>query len=196
MICAESEEEVSPNTISKYVGKTRYRRSKKVVTNLPKNKWKPNRWGELAPIFFYHLIDGFRQSKDNTALWSRENGEMLLSQLLITLSAIIENIIFYPIVNILARDLFELSWPLFEAENSDIRIVSLISCSICLPFLYLDVTGRNSTFQIRELIRTLEYAAMNDPHPNVRALALDFLNRIKYEEKNHIWGNLLEASAS
>ena len=97
-----------------------------------------NKFGELAPFFFYPLIQGFIQSKQNMVLWGGENGGRLLSSLLVTLSTFVECSGTYPGTSVLSSDLFEISWSFHEAKNPEVRLAVLISVATCLPHLTAD----------------------------------------------------------
>ena len=65
-----------------------------------------NNFGELAPMFFYPLLEGFLDSEHNTVIWGGENGGRLLSSLLVTLSTFEECAGMHAGTSMLSSDLF------------------------------------------------------------------------------------------
>lgn len=101
-----------------------------------------NKFGELSPIFFYPLIQGFIDSKHNQILWGGENGGRLLSSLLIALSTFVECAGNHPGCTILSSDLFEISWSFHQAKNPEVRLAVLVSVATCLSHLTPDSLTR------------------------------------------------------
>jgi hypothetical protein len=127
-------------------------------------KTVPNKFGELSPLFFYPLIQGFMESKHDTILWGGENGGRFLSELLITLSTIVECAGSYPSTSILSSDLFEVSWSFHEAQNPEVRRAVLVSVASCLPHLTPDSLAKalcDEQFPL-ELQRIKQYDSNSD----------------------------------
>ncbi len=138
-----------------------------------------NRFGPLAPGFFYPLLKNFAASKENDAVWGGDSGGILLSHLLVVLSTFVDSSGFSPGTPVLAQDLFELSWSFFIADNAEIRKSVLIAVATCLPQLPQDYIGQMITGN-NQLPKILSRTAELDPNSNVRVLAsviLDGLNR-------------------
>lgn len=149
-----------------------------VTENLKTRRWRhkhhteksvANKFGELSPIFFYPLIQGFVQSKSDKILWGGENGGRLLSSLLITLSTCVECAGLHPGKSILSSDLFDLAWTFRQAQNPEVRHAVLVSVAICLPQLNpIALTKILSTEQLpQDLKRIKEY----DSNTECRQLA-------------------------
>ena len=135
-----------------------------------RDKRVTNRFGPVAPVFFYPLVHGFLSSKSNEVLWGGESGGTLLSHLLVTLSFFVEQSGFHPGTAILAKEMIDLSWPLFVAENSEVRQAVLIALATCLPHLPEDyilqvIIGQQS------IPHVLAKAIAMDANENCRILA-------------------------
>ncbi len=150
----------------------------KVTENLKTRRWGhkqhskasvTNKFGELSPLFFYPLIQGFLRSKSDKILWGGENGGRLLSSLLITLSTCVDCAGIHPGKAILSSDLFDLAWSFRQAQNPEVRHAVLVSVAICLPQLNpIALTKILSTEQLPEdLKRIKEY----DSNSECRQLA-------------------------
>ena len=150
----------------------------KVTENLKTRRWGhkqhskasvTNKFGELSPLFFYPLIQGFLRSKSDKILWGGENGGRLLSSLLITLSTCVDCVGIHPGKTILSSDLFDLAWSFRQAQNPEVRHAVLVSVAICLPQLNpIALTKILSTEQLPEdLKRIKEY----DSNSECRQLA-------------------------
>ena len=97
-----------------------------------------NKFGEVAPLFFYPLLQGFVESKLNQRLWGGENGGRLLSSLLVTLSTFVDCSGMHPGTSILSSDLFEITWSFHKAQNPEVRRAVLFSIATCIPYLNSD----------------------------------------------------------
>ena len=139
------------------------------------NKTVSNKFGELAPLFFYPLIQGFTESKHNRRLWGGENGGRLLSCLLVTLSTFVEGSGNHPGTSIIASDLLELSWSFYQAQNPEVRLAVLISVATCLPHCSPDSLGRVMCNE--RLPNHLQNIKQTDPHEGCRQLASLILGR-------------------
>ena len=84
-----------------------------------------NRFGPLSALFFYPLIKGFMDSKDNKDLWGGDHGGRLLSHMLFALSTFLDNAGHHPGVVVLATHLFELAWSFHGADNPQVRLATL-----------------------------------------------------------------------
>eukprot|EP01083_Nonionella_stella_P205222 747538_1 len=106
------------------------------------NRTVRNRFGPMISTFFYPLIREFAISRENSSIWGGESGGTLLSKLLITLSIFVDNAGFHPSTCIVAKDLFELSWSFFIAENPEVRKSVLLSLASCIPHLHQNYIGQ------------------------------------------------------
>ncbi len=137
-----------------------------------------NRFGPLAPGFFYPLLKNFAASKAEDAIWGGDSGEILLSHLLVVLSTFVDSSGFNPGTPVLAQDLFELSWSFFIADNPEIRKSVLIAVATCLPHLSQDYIGQMITGN-NQLPKVLSHAAELDSNSNVRTLASVILDGLR-----------------
>jgi hypothetical protein len=133
------------------------------------NRTVSNKFGELSPLFFYPLIQGFAESKQNEVLWGGENGGRLLSGLLVTLSTFVESAGNHPGTSTLASDLFEISWSFCQAQNPEVRRSVLISLATCLPYVTADYLARMICTE--QLPNHLEQMKQFDSHEDCRQLA-------------------------
>ena len=136
---------------------------------LYENRSVSNNFGEVSPLFFYPLIQGFTESKSDEVLWGGENGGRLLSCLLMTLASFVENAGNHPGTSILASDLLNIAWSFYEAHNPEVRLAVLTSVAICLPHLTPDALARMiCTEQLPKYLQTMK---LTDPHEDCRQLA-------------------------
>uniref|UniRef100_A0A7S4R3E9 Telomere length regulation protein conserved domain-containing protein n=1 Tax=Ditylum brightwellii TaxID=49249 RepID=A0A7S4R3E9_9STRA len=97
-----------------------------------------NRFGPIAPLFFYPLLEGFMKSKDNVSIWGGANGSRLMSSFLVTLSTLAQSAGNHPGTNVLAADLFDLAWSFRDAEIAEVRVSVLVAFATSIAFLPLD----------------------------------------------------------
>jgi hypothetical protein len=94
-----------------------------------------NKFGPIAPGWFYALISGFMRHKDDTALWGGANGAHLLANFLIALAAIVECSGLVPGTEIIARDLCEFAWSFRSVDIPEVRAAVLIAIANSLAVL-------------------------------------------------------------
>jgi len=94
-----------------------------------------NTFGPIAAYVFYPLLHGFMESRGKENIWNGVNGSLFLSQLLLCLSTILTNTFNHPSANIMAPDLFELSWALHSADDSSVRKSVLVAMLVCCEYL-------------------------------------------------------------
>jgi hypothetical protein len=132
-----------------------------------------NRFARVAPQWFYLLMSRFVACKESTVLWGGEIGATLLSTLFVTLSRIVGCTgPFTPGVDILARDLWELVWPLRIADVSHVRVSVLYAVGTALFYLpeetiytlLMDSTSDN-------LVTNVQFISENDSDGDCRELA-------------------------
>lgn len=136
-----------------------------------------NVFGPRSPYFFYPLIKGFKESKDNELLWGGENGGILLTQLINTLSNFIYASGFHPNSKVMANDLFELVWPLQFAENSQVRRSILSASLCCLPHLPEEIVV-GSILSRPEVLNHLQNISNKDGDTECRQLSTAILHRL------------------
>jgi len=135
-----------------------------------RNKTVRNRFGPMISTFFYPLIQEFAISRENSSIWGGESGGNLLSKLLITLSVFVDYAGFHPSTCIVAKDLFELSWSFFTAENPEVRKSVLLSLASCIPHLHQNYIGQVLLGNER-IPDVLSKASNFDSNVDVRMLA-------------------------
>lgn len=140
-----------------------------------------NRFGPLAPLFFYPLVQGFAATKTDLALWGGDNGGRLLSRLLITLSCFVYDAGSYPgTTEVLAADLFELAWSFYGAENPEVRLAVLVAVATAVPFL-----GRDHVLPSECVVETLHATKVNDCDGECRRLASAILD--SFVAERDVW---------
>ena len=133
-----------------------------------------NRFGELSALFFYPLVQGLVNSRDNESLWKGHNGDRLVSHILLALSTFVHNSGYHPSTNALAEDMFELSWSFHDARNSDIRGAVLLSLLVSIPFLKAEYIS-HVVFDKENVPRFLHLTRTTDPNKGCRHLATKLL---------------------
>ena len=134
------------------------------------NESVSNKFGDLAPLFFYPLIQGFTESNHNENLWGGKNGGRLLWCLLIaSLSTFVESSGNHPGTSVIASDLLDLSWSFYQAQNPEVRLAVLIAVATCLPYCSPDSLAR--LLCTERLPNHLQSIAVSDPHIDCRQLA-------------------------
>ena len=133
-----------------------------------------NRFGNVAPVWFYTLIGNFVKHKEDVAMWEGSIGAQLLSNLFLTLTRVVECTGPYtPGVDLLAKDLFELVWGFRNAEIPEVRAAVLyaVSRSIALlpeetlfGLLLDDDSSDNLAHSVQSMME-------NDPDEDCRTLA-------------------------
>ena len=132
-----------------------------------------NRFGNVAPVWFYSLIGTFMERKDDAALWGGDIGSTLLSSLFLTLSTVVfctgpHN----PGVDVLAKDLFELVWSFRGADVPEVRASVLDAVGTAFCFLREDtVLALLFDSSVDNIARNLQRMSENDPDNNCRSLA-------------------------
>ena len=143
-----------------------------------------NKFGPVAPFFFYPLVQGFLESKTRDELWNGDNGAALISCLLITLSSFVDNSGAHPGTGILAKDLFELCWSFHNAENSEVRIAVLVALATC--FCHLPMEALVQMCYADEVPRFLENTKVEDSDERCRRLASQLIKFTGLGQPNQI----------
>jgi hypothetical protein len=139
-----------------------------------------NRFGNVAPQWFYGLVGGFMKSKERQKLWGGANGARLLAHFLIALATIVECAGMSVGAEIIAKDLIEFSWTFRSSEIAEIRSSVLIAIASSLPLLNDDalvsVLNGGSGETMPEFILG---KALEDPDDTCRRLATTLFDGIK-----------------
>jgi len=137
----------------------------------PETVVRGNRFGSVAPSWFYLLIKHFVQRKES-AMWRGTAGATFLARLFHTLAAIVECSRFTPGTDILAKDLAQLVWSFRNADVSDVRVSVLFA--LATSFHFLDdatLVGMILDDSIAGVGPFLSNAAACDPDENCRTIA-------------------------
>jgi len=170
----------------------RWGRGRNTNNNLHTTTTVTNKFGPLSPSFFYPLIQGFANTKNEERLWGGCNGGRLLSRLLITLSTIITNAATYPgrTTSVLAADLFELAWSFYSAENSEVRMAVLIAVATSIPLLSQEYVARmmllDETTEHTSMVTSLQQMKLHDSDRECRQLASAILGSLVLE-REAVW---------
>ena len=121
------------------------------------------------------------ETRDKSRLWGYETGSFLLSRWLDTLNGVLYCVgPFAPGIDIMVKDLWELSWVFREAEVPEVRLSVLRSFTTVLEFHQHDPS---LAFDVpRELPRFLESVASHDPEENCRFLASSLVDGLSVEQ--------------
>lgn len=132
-----------------------------------------NRFGQVAPVWFYELVGGFVRSRDDPKLWGSANGARLLSAFMMALATIVECSGMSMGTEILAKDLIQFCWTFRVAEAAEIRRSVLFAIANSLVILkddmLLDVLHGRSGENISDF---LQRSALEDSDKTCRSLAI------------------------
>lgn len=133
-------------------------------------KTATNRFGQLAPMWFYPLVAGWIRSKDDKSVWGGANGARFFSSFLVALAKILESAGNYPCTVVLASDLFELAWPFRNADSPEIRAAVLVTIATCCQFLHEEFFAACMN-KDEGLATFLRAAALHDSDSTCRQIA-------------------------
>ena len=128
-----------------------------------------NRFGEVAPMWFYQLISAWIQTKDNVSIWGGSNGSKFFANYLVALAKIVECSGNHPGTAVLALDLFQLAIPFRHADSSEIRMAVLVTIATCCPFLPAETFS--ATYEGEEFASYLTRVALRDTDASCRQIA-------------------------
>lgn len=129
-----------------------------------------NSFGAVAPSWFYDLVRGFVQHKEDTALWGGANGARLLASFLIALATIVECSGLAPATEILAKDLVELAWSFRSVEVPEVRTAVLVAIGNSLVLLR-DEALLSFLYGHGDLPVFLQETALEDSNETCRMMA-------------------------
>lgn len=129
-----------------------------------------NKFGPIAPAWFYSLVSGFMKHKDDTALWGGANGARVLASFLMALATIVECSGLTPGTEILARDLCELAWSFRTVHVPEVRTTLLIAIASSLAVLR-DEALMGVLYSLYDLPEFLRGVAMEDSNETCRMIA-------------------------
>ena len=171
---------------------------------------KSNRFGPVAPHWFYALLGNFVQRREDATLWEGTLGAQFLSHLLLTMSLILD--LAGPLVlnstmtvTTMAHDLASLVWGFCSsAELPELRSAALqaVASSIhCMQRSSPSSASRILAFmqqqqQQENVLTTLQAMASHDPDPQCRTLAVVVASQIHDTFQQAEQGESLPQSAS
>ena len=131
-----------------------------------------SRFGPVAHVWYYCLVGGFLQRKDNSSLWGGAVGARLLANLFVTLATIVECSGVAPGTEVLAKDLFELVWSFRTVDVAEVRMGVLVAVAASLSCLSEeDVLTMMFDGSLSSLPEGLHQIAQLDPDQSCRRLA-------------------------
>ena len=131
-----------------------------------------SRFGPVAHVWYYSLVGGFLQRKDNVGLWGGANGARLLANLFVTLATIVECAGVAPGTDVLSKDLFELVWSFRTVDVAEVRMGVLVAVAASLASLSEEVVlTMMFDGSLSNLPEGLKQMAHADPDSNCRRLA-------------------------
>jgi hypothetical protein len=96
-------------------------------------KYFRNDFTSVAPLWFYPIVQAFKNHGNDLTIWTGTSGSIFLSGILLTLANFTENA--GTESSLLAKDLFLLSWSFIDAGEASIRSSVLVAISSCLTSL-------------------------------------------------------------
>lgn len=138
-----------------------------------------SRFGPVAHVWYYSLVGGFMQRKDNSALWGGAVGARLLANMFVTLATIVECAGVAPGTDVLAKDLFELVWSFRTVDVAEVRMGVLVAIAAALSCLSEEVV-LTMMFDgtLSSLPEGLKQMSQLDPDVNCRRLALSMSRQL------------------
>jgi hypothetical protein len=131
-----------------------------------------NRFGQVAPVWFYTLIGSFIERKEDPTLWGGPIGSTLLARMFITLASFVEASGNCPGTDVLAKDLFELVWSFRDAEVAEVRMSVLCAVAVSVKLLREEVLiGMLLSGSAQELPNILQQIGLGDADVSCRHLA-------------------------
>ena len=128
-----------------------------------------NRFGQIAPMWFYQLVSAWIQTKDNISIWGGSNGSKFFANYLVALAKIVECSGNHPGTSVLALDLFQLAMPFRHADSSEIRMAVLVTIATCCPFLPAEAFSTSHDGE--DFSTYLARAALRDTDASCRQIA-------------------------
>jgi hypothetical protein len=131
-----------------------------------------NRFGQVAPVWFYTLVGSFIERKEDPILWGGPIGSTLLARMFITLASFVESSGNCPGTDVLAKDLFELVWSFRDAEVAEVRMSVLCAVAVSVKLLREEVlVGMLLSGSAQELPNILQRIGLGDADESCRHLA-------------------------
>lgn len=131
-----------------------------------------NRFGKIAPVWFYTLFGSFMESRDNELLWGGEIGSKFLARTFVTLASFVEASGNCPGTDSLAKDLFQTVWAFRDADIAEVRMAVLCAAAASVKVLrgdaLMDLLFNGS---MQDMPQQLQQIAFNDGDESCRNLA-------------------------
>lgn len=148
-----------------------------------------NRFSDIAPLWFYSLVEKFWERKEEASLWSGNVGSLLLAKFIETLTVLVENCgPFHSSTQVLANDLLELAWIFRDAEVAEVR-----SSVLCAVGSSLTMMSEKSLSRLLfdthavDLPHYIESTSRNDRDHNCRNLAMQISSSISKSVESLMW---------
>ena len=137
------------------------------------NSGKPNTFNSVSAQMILPLFAFIAQTKGEDAIWGGSLGERLLSELLRTLSVMVNCARTYPSSRVFASDLLQLAWSFRDAKNTEVKRSVLIAMSTSIS---VDPVGQSNN--INALVPFLTDCSFNDADGACREIALSIVGTI------------------
>ena len=156
--------------VSKVLSQTRRKRSWQ-----QKQSFK-NRFSEIAPLWFYTLVDGFIKHKEDDNLWMGSTGSIFLSFFFRCLASIVD---FAGIQGsqVVANDLLDLVWDFRAVDIAEVRLSVLVAVSTAIAKLS-DEKLISLLYGETDLPRTILEMSKKDPDEECRTICNIISNTI------------------
>ena len=151
-----------PYQLSLIQSKTRRKRSRS------HRKAIKNNFSNTSPVWFYSLIAGFMNHRNDEALWTGSTGSILLAYFFRCLATIVE-FSGAQASQILANDLLDLVWDFRTADVPEVRLSALVAVSTSIAMLSNDKLI-SLLFDKDNLSKTMLEMSRRDPDKECRSL--------------------------
>lgn len=134
---------------------------------------KSNRFNSISAQMMSPLFAFIAQTKNDKAIWGDSLGERLLSELLTTLSVMVNCARTSPSSRVFASDLFQLAWSFRDANNSEVKRSVLVAIATSIS---VDPIGQYTS--MNALVPFLSDCSFNDTDSGCREIALSIVGII------------------
>lgn len=151
-----------------------------------------NKFGPVAPSWFYGMLSGFMKHKQKTTLWGGSSGARLLASFLIALATIVECSGLTPGTEILARDLCEFAWSFRTVDVPEVRTALLIAIANGLAVLRDDAL-MGVLYSLDDLPEFLRGVALEDSDETCRVIATTISSNVSQLLSSMVDGRRIES---
>lgn len=146
---------------------------------------KPRSWDssvvtDVLPIWFYLISKHFVDTAEDEALWGGENGALLLSNVIGTMSCIVHSVANYASsIDIIAMDFYRFVWGFKDAETPEVRSAVIQATSVVIQAVSVDVKRRLLYDDaVDGLLPCLARSLESDPDERCRATAKSSIDAV------------------